>query len=119
MRTGKNSTRKEKLSSITDEKISHYLDLTKRAIEKVKLADKKPVLWKAAEFLDMARRYYSDAVYFLEKGDIVNAFAAVNYAHGWLDAGARIGFFDVNDTTLFAIDAINADEKKSSTKQLK
>jgi hypothetical protein len=35
----------------------------------------------------------------------VNAFAALNYAHGWLDAGARLGLFDVDhDSTLFTVD---------------
>ena len=38
-------------------------------------------------------------------GDIVTAFAALNYAHGWLDAGARIGLFDVgHDSELFTVD---------------
>ena len=37
--------------------------------------------------------------------DYVTAFAALNYAHGWLDAGARIGVFDVNhDSKLFTVD---------------
>ena len=39
-----------------------------------------------------------------EKGDLVNAFASVNYAHGWLDAGARLGLFDVGlDDKLFTL----------------
>ena len=33
---------------------------------------------------------YDDAIHFAAKGDLVNAFAAVNYAHGWLDARAAI-----------------------------
>ncbi len=34
----------------------------------------------------------------------MNAFAAVNYAHGWLDAGARLGVFDVGaDDRLFTL----------------
>jgi len=27
---------------------------------------------------------------------VVIAFASVNYAHGWLDAGARLGFWDID-----------------------
>ena len=43
---------------------------------------------------------------YAEKGDLVNAFAALNYAHGWLDAGARLGLFDVDgDNVLFTVDA--------------
>ena len=42
---------------------------------------------------------------FAKKGDLVTAFAALNYAHGWLDAGARLGFFDVGkDNVLFTVD---------------
>lgn len=53
----------------------------------------------------MAKRYFSDAQHFKEKGDIVTAFAALNYAHGWLDAGARLGLFDVgHDSELFTVD---------------
>ena len=59
----------------------------------------------AEDFLDMAKRYYEDANHFEQKGDYVNAFAALNYAHGWLDAGARIGLFDVgHDSKLFTVD---------------
>jgi len=52
----------------------------------------------------MANAYFSDARHFREKGDFVNAFACVNYAHGWLDCGARIGLFDVGgDDQLFTL----------------
>ena len=34
--------------------------------------------------------------------DKVNAFAALNYAHGWLDAGAKIGLWKVENSELFA-----------------
>jgi len=53
---------------------------------------------------DMAQRYFDDARHFEKKGDSVTAFAALNYAHGWLDAGARIGLFKVNDSRLFTVD---------------
>lgn len=58
----------------------------------------------AEDFLKMARAYYDDAEHFAAKGNLVNAFAAVNYAHGWLDAGARLGVFDVGgDDRLFTL----------------
>ena len=96
---------------ITDEKLAHYFDVTGRALKKVKLNDQADINIKEAaqDFFDMASRYYTDADYFAKKGDIVNAFAALSYAHGWLDAGARIGLFDVdNDNVLFTVD----DDKK-------
>lgn len=92
---------------ITKEKIEKYLDITAQALAKIKIsAPKHSHSHKTAlDFLDMATRYHDDAKHFAKKGDYINAFAAVNYAHGWLDAGARIGFFDVDhDSRLFTVD---------------
>ncbi len=96
-------------STISKKKLEKYFDITKRALHKVKIVkkDKKTIKWKenAEDFLDMAQRYFRDAKYFKKKGDIVTAFAALNYAHGWLDAGARLGLFDVQgDNELFTVD---------------
>ena len=91
---------------ITQEKISKYLDTTRRALEKIKVAAPPRSFNRkmADSFLEMAKAYYSDARHFQEKGDLVNAFACVNYAHGWLDAGARIGLFEVGeDDKLFTL----------------
>ena len=88
-------------------KLEKYFDLTGRALKKIKI-NKHPKIntAKAAhDFLDMAQRYYDDAKHFEKKGDKLTAFAALNYAHGWLDAGARIGLFDVGgDSELFTVD---------------
>ena len=51
----------------------------------------------------MASNYLSDAKYFQKKEDIVNSFAALNYAHGWIDSGVRLGIFDVHDNKLFTV----------------
>ncbi len=94
-------------NTVTKEKLAKYFDITNRALHKVKIAKEQKIDWKASaeDFLDMAQRYYSDADYFAKKGDIVTAFAALNYAHGWLDAGARLGLFDVGkDNILFTVD---------------
>ena len=59
----------------------------------------------AEDFLGMAQTYFDDAHHFRENGDWINAFAALNYAHGWLDAGARAGLWDVgHDSVLFTVD---------------
>ena len=93
-------------NKITDEKFEKYFEITGEALKKVKIANKIVVDFRkiAEDFLDMATRYYEDAKHFKEKGDIVNAFACLNYAHGWLDAGARIGIFDVHDSKFFTVD---------------
>jgi len=92
-------------NEVTTEKLDNYFDVSNRAI---KMVEEKGFdesrLDQAKDFFDMAKRYNSDAHHFREKGDYVLAFAALNYAHGWLDAGARIGLFLVKDSTLFTVD---------------
>jgi len=91
------------MKEITIEKLEKYFDVTSRALEKVSIIEAHKE--QGSDFLDMAKRYVSDAGWFKEKGDYVNAFAALNYAHGWLDAGARAKFFDVDgDNVLFTVD---------------
>lgn len=92
--------------TISSEKIDKYLDTTKRALDKLKIAAPPRSFGRrmAEDFLTMATSYYNDALHFHSIGDFVNAFASVNYAHGWLDCGARIGLFDVGeDDKLFTL----------------
>jgi hypothetical protein len=88
-----------------DEKLEKYLKITEKALKKVKFGKnvKIDVDKSSRDFLDMAERYFKDAKYFIEKGDKLTAFAALNYAHGWLDAGSRLGLFDVKDGNLFVL----------------
>jgi len=51
----------------------------------------------------MVSNYHLDARYFRKKKDFVNSFAALNYAHGWLDAGVRLDIFNVKDDKLFTV----------------
>lgn len=95
-----------RIDRVTPEKIAKYLDTTKRAFAKVKvIAPPRSFAARMAEnFLDMAKRYHADALHSHSQGDDVQAFAQVNYAHGWLDAGARLGLFDVGqDDVLFTL----------------
>ncbi len=94
------------MKHLSDEKIAKYIDTTKRALDKLKVAPPSPSHLKdvADDFLEMARSYYDDATHFASAGDYVNAFACVNYSHGWLDAGARLGLWDVGqDDVLFTL----------------
>lgn len=85
-----------------EQKLQKYLELTSQALKKVKIVEKHRK--EAEDLLDLARRYFDDAKYFEKKGDLVNAFGAVCYAHAFLDVGARLGFFDVgNDSKLFMV----------------
>ncbi|HUR69954.1 MAG TPA: DUF357 domain-containing protein [Candidatus Thermoplasmatota archaeon] len=94
------------MKHLTDEKIVKYLDTTQRALDKLAIAPPTPSHLKtiADDFLGMATAYFRDAKHFAAQGDHVNAFACVNYAHGWLDAGARLGLWDVGqDDVLFTL----------------
>ena len=98
----------EKLQNIiSDEKLDKYFSVTGKAIEKLKIAPPRQTHLNkiAQDYLLMATTYYEDAKHFRKNNDYINAFAALNYAHGWLDAGARIGIFDVeHDSVLFTVD---------------
>lgn len=97
---------KGKRTVLTEEKVERYLSITSEALAKLKVAAPERSFNRklADDFLKMARSYYEDAKDFYSGGDLVNAFACVNYAHGWLDCGARIGLFEVGgDDRLFTL----------------
>jgi hypothetical protein len=82
--------------SLTRERVQKYLSITKKGLEMLTIscAEKSHLKKVAEDFLTMAQSYYKDAKFFFEKGELANAFACVNYAHGWLDAGVRLGLFN-------------------------
>lgn len=90
-------------NTITQDKLGKYFETTKKALEKAKTKSEKTE--EGEIILDMAKRYYEDAKYFEKKQNIVTAFAALNYAHGWLDTGARLKILEVDkDSKLFTVD---------------
>lgn len=91
---------------ISEDRMSRYLEKTGKALDIVKISPPNRTHLKrlAEDFLMMATSYYDDAKIFAKEGNYVNAYGAVNYAHGWLDAGARLGLFDVDeDDQLFTL----------------
>ena len=86
---------------VAKEKLERYFDLTGRGLEKVRVSVVEGREEDAREIIEMVENYLSDARHFEGEGDIVNAFAALAYAHGWLDCGVRLGIFDVEDPELF------------------
>ena len=93
-------------SEISRERLAKYLLITDKALKKVRIVapERSYMRELADDFLEMAESYSSDAKRFAKEGDLVNAFACINYAHGWLDCGARIGLFDVDgDDQLFTL----------------
>ena len=89
------------MKEITDEKLEKYFKITRQAFEKAKAASSKHEKQKQ-DILEMVENYISDAEHFKQNNDFVNAFAALSYAHGWLDAGAKLKIYDVKDSRLFA-----------------
>jgi hypothetical protein len=86
------------------EKTDRYERLLAEALDAAAAtpAEGTPLSEGAAAFDEMARSYLEDGRHFRANGDPVNALAAFAYGHAWLDAGARLGLFDVPDTELFA-----------------
>ena len=88
---------------ITQQKIDEYFKLTSFALKEVNKNIIKSKKKEAKEIIEMASNYLSDAKYFQEKKDFVNSFAALNYAHGWLDSGVRLEIFKVKNDRLFTV----------------
>jgi uncharacterized protein len=82
---------------VTDEPLlEKYLRLTHEALEHVSVPVPTRSFLRGAsdDFLSLARAYLSDAEHFRVTGDRDRALAAASYAHGWLDAGVRLGLLD-------------------------
>ena len=88
-----------------NEKVNRYQGLLKKALEKAEFVpiDKSHMYATANDFYTMAKAYYDDGVHFVKVNDPVNALACFSYGHAWLDAGARLGVFIVDDDELFTI----------------
>lgn len=92
------------MKQITDEKLDKYFEITQTALTMARESEKTDQA-KSEEILDMVERYVSDARFFRKKDDFINCFACLNYAHGWLDCGARLQVFLVYDDYYFTVDS--------------
>jgi len=90
---------------ITREKVEKYLSLTARARAKATpIANNVEDAARLSSMMRMCDDYQADARHFLEQGDLVRAFGAINYAHAWIDAAVRIGLMDGHgDNQLFTL----------------
>ena len=91
---------------VTISKLEHYLNLTKMAREKATRIhlDGTPESTQLDILLRMADDYASDAKHFIDNGDYVRAFGAINYAHAWIDAGVKLRLLDGHgDDNLFTL----------------
>lgn len=94
------------MTDVPDALLDKSFALTERALAQAKIAApaKSHFHKLAQDFRQMAEAYVRDARTLRQKGDRARALGAVYYAHAWLDAGARLGFFDVGgDSDLFTL----------------
>ena len=90
-------------NKVTKEKIEKYYALTSKALKIAKKAINKSKQEQAKEIILMVECYLSDSQHFKKQGNYVDAYGALNYAHGWLDSGARLKIFKVTDNRLFTV----------------
>ena len=90
---------------VTMEKLDKYYQLTEQARKKATpIAKNKEDKNRLEIMLEMCDNYIFDSKYFRDRGDLVSAFGAINYAHAWLDAAVRIRLLDGHgDDHLFTI----------------
>ena len=83
-------------NTVSEERLDRYLALTTRArAESSPLAEADSDAGRQlAILMRMADDYSSDASHFKEIGDYVRSFAAINYAHAWIDAAVKLRLLD-------------------------
>ena len=85
-------------AAVTREKVEQYLALTAEArVKATPIAKTDEDVARLTSMMRMCDDYQADAKHFLEQGDLVRAFGAINYAHAWIDAAVRIGLMDGHD----------------------
>lgn len=87
------------------EKVERYERLLREALAKADIGPIKGshMLSVAEDYKNMASSYYEDGMHFIKSEDPVNALICFSYGHAWLDAGVRLGVFNVDDDVLFTI----------------
>ena len=91
--------------TLTKERVRHYLSITEKARAKATPLASTPEEEKMLHtLLSMADDYANDAQYFMDQGDLIRAFGAINYAHAWIDAGVKLRLLDGHgDDVLFTL----------------
>ncbi len=88
---------------ITPSQVDNYRKISEKALKLAQQNIARGKEQEASEIIKIAECYLSDSKHFEKQGNLVNSFAAINYAHGWLDSGARLKIFNVKDNKLFTI----------------
>lgn len=93
----------KKINIVSKKTLDKYRQISEKALGLAKANIIKGKEQEAKEIIEMIKCYLSDSRHFEKQEDYVNSYGALNYAHGWLDAGARLKIFNVKDNKLFAV----------------
>lgn len=89
-----------------EERVRKYIKIEEEALSRIRIIAPKDSFLEtvAQDSMKMIKSYWEDAQHFLERGELLDAFAALNYSYGWIDSGARLGIFDgEGDHRLFTL----------------
>ena len=64
-------------------RITKDITMFENNLKKLKNKESKP---QNQKIIELAKQYYEDSKYYLQKKDYLTAFGCINYAHGLLDA---------------------------------
>ena len=90
---------------VTRDKVEMYLALTAEArIKATPITNNDEDERRLNSMLRMCDDYQHDARHFMNEGDLVRAFGAINYAHAWIDAAVKFPLLDGHgDDVLFTL----------------
>jgi len=96
-------TKNKKINLVCERRIDKYRKISEAALKLAKKNIAKGKEEEAKEIITMVECYLADSKHFEKQGHQVNAYGCLNYAHGWLDCGARLKIFNVTDNKLFTV----------------
>ena len=66
------------------ERVEKYIKIEEEALKKIKIVAPRDSYSEVMgrDAMEMITSYFSDAKYFYNRGDFINAFAAINYSYG-------------------------------------
>ncbi|HOL42162.1 MAG TPA: DUF357 domain-containing protein [Methanospirillum sp.] len=88
--------------------LNEYASLLKTSINEIVLLNRQgsPYHILGSEILQMIRSYLQDSEFFFNNGDMVNQYASLVYAHGWMNAGAYLGLYDLSGDSISYTDIL-------------
>lgn len=93
----------KKINLVCRTRINKYRKITEEALALAKKNIAEGKEKEAKEIIEMVECYLADSKHFEKQEHFVNAYGCLNYAHGWLDCGARLKIFNVKDNRLFTV----------------